>query len=112
MADSLKLSADTAAYALVLDADEAGYLRELLYTAVGGNLVCYGQPLGRILEALERVNSPRRSMRNLNDEAPLQERRSYASLYAAGDPEADEWTWWENRSDPDFEDDSFDSEEN
>lgn len=102
MAEGRKIMPSEPVFSLTLDAEEAGYLKELLYTCVGGNLVCYGQPLGRILAALDDTRVLRRAIRNLNDEAPLNERRVYAAVYAENDPDADNWKWWESEEDDFF----------
>jgi hypothetical protein len=94
MADARKIMPNNPAFSLTLDADEAGYLMELLYTCVGGSLVSYGEPLGRILTALEQAGTPHRHIRNLNAEAPAHSHTAWVSVYAEDDPSADSAVWW------------------
>lgn len=94
MAEAWRVQPVKPGFRLNLDADEAGYLKELLLAHVAGALTFPGEPLGRILEALEGANVPERRIRNLNDEAPLNARRVYASVFAK-DGDADSWKWWE-----------------
>lgn len=46
-------------YTVELDAEEAGYLLELLMAHVGGTLTLEGQPLGNIRVALEEADVER-----------------------------------------------------
>lgn len=103
MASARKIMPVGPAFILTLDSDEAGYLRELLYSCVGGSLVSTGQPLGRILDALTEARVPSRRIRNLNAEAPQNSHRSYTVAYDVDDSDADGWKWWESQGDSDFE---------
>lgn len=95
MAEAYRREFVAGATILEMDQDEAGYLRALLYEFVGGGLTTPGQPLYRILVALEDAKVPMRRVRNLNREAPPSERLEYASIYALDDENAGSWKWWE-----------------
>jgi hypothetical protein len=95
MAEARKVMPTEPAFHLTLDADEAGYLQELLYAHIGGGLTTWGQPFGRILEALSDAGAPHRSIRNLNEEAPNGQRMPYSVLWPADTDESDSWKWWE-----------------